>query len=672
MADTGSLRFPGNLDPGAQEFRPSNPNRHPNQIPIFGPPPPLPQLLPLSPSPHQVYYPYPPPPISEVVPYAPFSAPATYVSAAATVCAPLPPPTAAATRAVLLSGVPSDVSEGTVRREMEGFGEVRWVQMDRACDGIVTVHFYDLRHAERALREIRQQHMQLEDRIRNHYAALSFATATSAPPLSIFPLPFPPGPGLIAGQAVWAQFVIPALKAVPDGHNQGTIVIFNLDPAVTSSLKDIFQAFGAVKELRETPSKKHQKFIEFFDVRDAARALEEMNGKEINGKSVVIEFSRPGGHSRKYLNAAAHTAPTLLSPRNAIGPPQPAELAVKFSRRSNSFSLATPPPRLCTSSSQVQFSSSRNNNRSNNSSSSKGIVISRNNVESKMAGLNLDGIQEKRCSSSKKMSCENSESLQAILTRPKQPRSSRGKKGRQAKKFDSKFLIKEEAISESTSGETRTTVMIKNIPNKYSQKLLLNMLDNHCIHFNEQIISDGDHGGGDDEKQPFSSYDFVYLPIDFNNKCNVGYGFVNMTSPEATWRLYKAFHHQHWEVFNSRKICEVTYARVQGLEALKEHFKNSKFPCEMEHYLPVVFSPPRDGKQLTEPLPIVGVGAQNNNKTHSSTTTSSSCSSSISHLLPPPHHHDSDYDAPLSACDTDEDSDRNAGIMADDDDERCR
>lgn len=49
-----------------------------------------------------------------------------------------------------------------------------------------------------------------------------------------------------------------------------------------------------------------------------------------------------------------------------------------------------------------------------------------------------------------------------------------------------------------------------------------------------------------------------------SNKCNVGYGFVNMTSPEATWRLYKAFHHQNWEVFNSRKICEVTYARVQA------------------------------------------------------------------------------------------------------------
>lgn len=46
--------------------------------------------------------------------------------------------------------------------------------------------------------------------------------------------------------------------------------------------------------------------------------------------------------------------------------------------------------------------------------------------------------------------------------------------------------------------------------------------------------------------------------------------------------------------------------KLKGLEALKEHFKNSKFPCEMDHYLPVVFSPARDGRQLTEPQPIVG------------------------------------------------------------------
>lgn len=46
------------------------------------------------------------------------------------------------------------------------------------------------------------------------------------------------------------------------------------------------------------------------------------------------------------------------------------------------------------------------------------------------------------------------------------------------------------------------------------------------------------------------------------------------------------------------------------MEALKEHFKNSKFPCEMEHYLPVVFSPARNGRNMTEPHPIVGSQTQ--------------------------------------------------------------
>lgn len=170
------------------------------------------------------------------------------------------------------------------------------------------------------------------------------------------------------------------------------------------------------------------------------------------------------------------------------------------------------------------------------------------------------------------------------------------------KKSDPCFLISENAMEAEASDcrDSRTTVMIKNIPNKYNLKLLLKTLDKHCMKCNEEIANDG-------KGLPLSSYDFVYLPIDFINKCNVGYGFVNMTSPQGAWRLYKAFHLQAWQVFNSRKICQVTYARLQGLEALKEHFRNSKFPSEMEQYeLPVVFSPPRDGIQLTEPLTVAG------------------------------------------------------------------
>ncbi|KAF8408344.1 hypothetical protein HHK36_007493 [Tetracentron sinense] len=594
MEVTGSVRFPGNLDPRAQEFRPGNPSPS-NQISLFQP---------------HFYCPYPSsyqsttvhviPLYDGVIDYHPSPPSAAYFRPTG-VNPPLPLPSVAATRALLLSSVPVDLTETTVRRELEVFGEIRAVQMDRLEDGIVTVLFYDLRHAQAAMAEIREQHMQQQSRLRKHYNASLMRSLRVQGDNSGFPAP-PPARGLIAGCAVWAQFTLPETFGGSDGHNLGTLVVFNLDSDVSASkLKEIFETFGPVKELRETPSKRNQRFVEFFDIRDAARALSEMNGKEIHGKHVIIEFSRPGGHGRKLLNTVTPIkniqTRSSCATRNAKYPPP------QLPRRLFGRSISDVPPRFHFYQTPLptrKWGFSRGN-ASWNSSTKTNFGA----VDSSMASLSLgvdgNGIEVERDyegSSRKntKKSNNNNGHLSATMKQQQQTRS-RSWKGR-GKMPDTHFMISD-AMVESNCRDSRTTVMIKNIPNKYSQKLLLNMLDNHCIHCNEQI-AEGDHN------QSLSSYDFVYLPIDFNNKCNVGYGFVNMTSPQATWRLYKAFHLQPWEVFNSRKICEVTYARLQGLETLKEHFKNSKFACETDEYLPVVLSPPRDGKRLTEPLPIVG------------------------------------------------------------------
>lgn len=142
--------------------------------------------------------------------------------------------------------VPTDVSESTVRRELEVFGDVRAVEMERLMEGVVTVHFYDLRDAQAALLAIRDQHMQQQCRLGRHYEALLQAQNNSNPlmPVLLLPLP-PPACGLIFGHVVWAQFTSPVTSALPDGTNQGTIVIFNLDPQVSpTNLKEIFEAFG--------------------------------------------------------------------------------------------------------------------------------------------------------------------------------------------------------------------------------------------------------------------------------------------------------------------------------------------------------------------------------------------------------------------------------------------
>lgn len=83
--------------------------------------------------------------------------------------------------------------------------------------------------------------------------------------------------------------------------------------------------------------------------------------------------------------------------------------------------------------------------------------------------------------------------------------------------------------------------MVKNIPNKYTQKMLLSTIDDYCS----------------------GTYDFFYLPIDFKNKCNVGYAFINLIKPEYIVPLVEKFNHKKWEKFNSEKVCNISYARIQ-------------------------------------------------------------------------------------------------------------
>ncbi|KAL6198233.1 hypothetical protein ACLB2K_028025 [Fragaria x ananassa] len=118
------------------------------------------------------------------------------------------------------------------------------------------------------------------------------------------------------------------------------------------------------------------------------------------------------------------------------------------------------------------------------------------------------------------------------------------------------------------SGEdSRTTLMIKNIPNKYTSKMLLAVIDEN-------------HKG---------TYDFLYLPIDFKNKCNVGYAFINMLSPSHIIPFYEAFNGKKWEKFNSEKVASLAYGRIQGKAALVTHFQNSSLMNEDKRCRPILF-----------------------------------------------------------------------------------
>jgi len=62
-------------------------------------------------------------------------------------------------------------------------------------------------------------------------------------------------------------------------------------------LKDIFKEFGEVSFVRivtdrETGKSRGFGFVEFENAEDAARAKEEMDGKEIDGRELKIDFAQ--------------------------------------------------------------------------------------------------------------------------------------------------------------------------------------------------------------------------------------------------------------------------------------------------------------------------------------------------------------------------------------------
>ncbi|XP_042500152.1 protein terminal ear1 homolog isoform X2 [Macadamia integrifolia] len=91
------------------------------------------------------------------------------------------------------------------------------------------------------------------------------------------------------------------------------------------------------------------------------------------------------------------------------------------------------------------------------------------------------------------------------------------------------------------------------------------------------------------------------IPNRIRSNQNKGYGFVNFTSTAGAFRFFRAYDMHKWDIFHSRKTCEIDFADIQGRENLAKHFMKSTFICDTNAYLPVQFSPPRNGFLSQQP-----------------------------------------------------------------------
>jgi hypothetical protein len=136
--------------------------------------------------------------------------------------------------------------------------------------------------------------------------------------------------------------------------------------------------------------------------------------------------------------------------------------------------------------------------------------------------------------------------------------------------------------------DDRTTVMLRNIPNRYNRNILLNLLNTQGFE---------------------CKYDFVYLPMDFRNSVNLGYAFVNLTTNSDAIRLMAQFQNFHAWSLDSPKVCEVSWAHPhQGLLAHVERYRNSPVMHQSmpDEFKPMVF---QNGRRVPFPQPTKAIRA---------------------------------------------------------------
>lgn len=150
--------------------------------------------------------------------------------------------------------------------------------------------------------------------------------------------------------------------------------------------------------------------------------------------------------------------------------------------------------------------------------------------------------------------------------------------------------------SDSKSALTKTTCMMRNLPNFYTRERLLLLLDNFGF---------------------AGKYNFLYVPMDFNSDVNLGYAFINMMTPEDAVELQNCFQgFTDWVVADNAttfsdctKVCEVVWSdSLQGLTAHVERYRNSPVMHESvaDSSRPLLFV---DGQRVPFPAPTKKIRA---------------------------------------------------------------
>lgn len=111
------------------------------------------------------------------------------------------------------------------------------------------------------------------------------------------------------------------------------------------------------------------------------------------------------------------------------------------------------------------------------------------------------------------------------------------------------------------------TLMVRNIPVRYTQDMLLKEWPNRC------------------------TYDFLYLPICIDRKRNSSFCFINFVSEAFAIAFQSQWQRHRLDHFTARKPLDISPADVQGRDDnLLQVLRNKTFRIKNVHFLPVLFN----------------------------------------------------------------------------------
>lgn len=122
------------------------------------------------------------------------------------------------------------------------------------------------------------------------------------------------------------------------------------------------------------------------------------------------------------------------------------------------------------------------------------------------------------------------------------------------------------------------TIMMRNLPNKYTQRMLLVEINHHGF---------------------LGTFDFLYVPIDPETSANRGYAFLNFIDPGFAWMFKMTYECKKMNKFNSNKVVTVAPAALQGFESNYAHYASSRVNRGDPAARPLFFREPHSNLALS-------------------------------------------------------------------------